>query len=91
MQAIGNEAIDPWFWASLQLHDVECDQKEHVPQQQRTTTGIQNFTSSESTIEDVDMASEVSTLTQNQILQQTAMAMLAQANAQPQSILKLLS
>jgi flagellin len=55
------------------------------------TTGIQNFTSSASTIEDVDMASEVSNLTKNQILEQSAMAMLAQANTQPQSILKLLS
>ncbi len=54
------------------------------------TTSIQNYTSSASTIEDVDMASEVSNMTKNQILQQSAMAMLAQANAQPQSILKLL-
>jgi flagellin len=54
------------------------------------TTGIQNFTSSASTIEDVDMASEVSNLTKSQILEQSAMAMLAQANTQPQSILKLL-
>jgi flagellin len=54
------------------------------------TTSIQNYTSSESTIEDVDMAAEVSNLTKNQILQQSAMAMLAQANAQPQAILKLL-
>ena len=55
------------------------------------TTSIQNSTSSASTIEDVDMASEVSSLTKEQILQQSAMAMLAQANSQPQSILKLLS
>lgn len=54
------------------------------------TTSIQNYTSSESTIQDVDMAAEVSTLTKNQILQQSAMAMLAQANAQPQAILKIL-
>ncbi len=54
------------------------------------TTTIQNYTSSESTIEDVDMASEVSDLTKNQILQQSAMAMLAQANAEPQNVLKLL-
>jgi flagellin len=54
------------------------------------TTSIQNYTSSKSTIEDVDMASEVSTLTTNQILQQSAMSMLAQANAEPQQILKLL-
>ena len=55
------------------------------------TTSIQNYTSSKSTIQDVDMASEISNLTKNQILQQSAMAMLAQANAQPQAILKLLS
>ena len=54
------------------------------------TTSIQNYTSSESTIEDVDMASAVSDMTKNQILQQSAMAMLAQANSQPQQILKLL-
>jgi len=54
------------------------------------TQSIQNYTSSESTIEDVDMATEVSTLTKNQILQQSAMAMLAQANAQPQNVVKLL-
>jgi flagellin len=36
------------------------------------------------------MASEVSNLTKHQILQQSAMAMLAQANVQPQAILKLL-
>ncbi len=54
------------------------------------TTSIQNYTSSQSTIEDVDMASAVSDMTKNQILQQSAMAMLAQANQQPQQILKLL-
>jgi flagellin len=54
------------------------------------TTNIQNYTSSQSTIEDVDMASAVSDMTKNQILQQSAMSMLAQANSQPQQILKLL-
>ena len=54
------------------------------------TTSIQNYTSSESTIMDVDMAAEVSNLTKNQILQQAGTAMLAQANSQPQQILKLL-
>jgi len=54
------------------------------------TTTIQNFTASQSTISDVDMAAEVSNMTKNQILEQSAMAMLAQANSQPQSILKLL-
>lgn len=55
------------------------------------TTSIQNYTASASAIEDVDMASEVSNMTKNEILQQSSMAMLAQANSQPQQILRLLS
>ena len=51
---------------------------------------MENYSASESTIRDVDMASEVSTFTKNQILQQSAMAMLAQANSAPQQILTLL-
>jgi len=53
-------------------------------------TSIQNYSSSESTIRDVDMASEISDFTKNQILQQAGMAMLAQANSGPQQILTLL-
>ena len=49
----------------------------------------QNLKAAESQIRDVDFASEMSTLTQNQILMQSATAMLAQANAQPQSVLSL--
>jgi flagellin len=75
---------------NLYMSSVGALQNELSYTANNLTVGIQNFTSSASTIEDVDMASEVSTLTQNQILQQTAMAMLAQANQQPQSILKLL-
>jgi flagellin len=51
---------------------------------------IENFSASESTIRDVDMASEVTNYTKNQILQQSGMSMLAQANAAPQQILTLL-
>jgi flagellin len=50
----------------------------------------QNMTAAKSSITDVDMAKEMTTLTQQQILQQAGTAMLAQANAQPQLILKLL-
>jgi flagellin len=53
-------------------------------------TSIENYSSSESTIRDVDMASEISDFTKNQILQQAGMAMLAQANSGPQQILTLL-
>ena len=54
------------------------------------STSITNFTASESTIQDVDMASEISSFTKEQILQQAGMAMLAQANSIPQQILTLL-
>jgi flagellin len=51
---------------------------------------IENFSASESAIRDVDMASEVTQFTKNQILQQSGMAMLAQANQAPQQVLQLL-
>lgn len=50
----------------------------------------ENLSSAESRIRDVDMASEMMALTKNQVLAQAAQSMLAQANTQPQSILKLL-
>jgi len=52
--------------------------------------GAENMTAAESRIRDVDMAKEMSTFTKNQILNQASIAMLAQANQAPQSILKLL-
>lgn len=51
---------------------------------------IENFSASESTIRDVDMAFEVTNFTKLQILQQSGIAMLAQANMAPQQILRLL-
>jgi flagellin len=50
----------------------------------------QNLTAAESNITDVDMASEMSNMTKNNILVQAATSMLAQANQAPQSVLKLL-
>ena len=49
-----------------------------------------NLSSSNSRIKDVDMASEMTKMTQQQILQQAGTAMLAQANSAPQLVLKLL-
>jgi flagellin len=49
-----------------------------------------NMQSAESVIRDVDFAEETSQFTRNQILTQSATAMLAQANAVPQSVLTLL-
>ena len=53
-------------------------------------TSSENLTSAESNIRDVDMAAEMSTFTKNQVLAQAGVAMLAQANQAPQTILKLL-
>jgi flagellin len=50
----------------------------------------QNLQASESSIKDVDMASEMTQFTKLQILEQAGTAMLAQANSAPQSVLKLL-
>ena len=55
------------------------------------TTTQENLTAAESRIRDVDMAQEMVSYTKNSILNQSAMAMLAQANQQPQQILSLLS
>ena len=50
----------------------------------------ENLTAAESRIRDVDMAKEMMTFSKNNILQQAAQAMLAQANQQPQGVLQLL-
>lgn len=51
----------------------------------------ENLSAAESRIRDVDLASEMTTFTKNNILAQAATAMLAQANAAPQNVLQLLS
>ncbi|MCD6364369.1 MAG: flagellin [Planctomycetes bacterium] len=54
--------------------------------------GIQaeNLSAAESRIRDVDVASEMATMTRNQVLAQAGISMLAQANSMPQMALKLL-
>jgi len=49
-----------------------------------------NISAAKSRIMDADMAAEITEFTRLQILQQTGTAILAQANAQPQSVLQLL-
>jgi flagellin len=51
----------------------------------------ENMSASLSSIQDVNMASEMTTLTQQQVLQQAGTAMLAQANSEPQLVLKLIT
>jgi len=50
----------------------------------------QNLTASRSTIQDADFAAETAKLTQSNVLQQAGISVLAQANQEPQLILKLL-
>ena len=53
-------------------------------------TTAENLSASRSRIVDTDFAAETATLSRNQVLQQAGTAMLAQANAMPQSVLALL-
>lgn len=53
-------------------------------------TSSENMSAAESRIRDVDMAKEMMEFTKTNILSQAATSMLAQANQQPQNVLKLL-
>ncbi len=53
-------------------------------------TSAENLQAAEARIRDVDMAKEMMEFTKNNILQQAATAMLAQANQAPQAVLQLL-
>ena len=61
---------------------------DHTLNNLETTTT--NLTESESRIRDTDMAEEMMDYTKNNILVQSAQAMLAQANQVPQGVLQLL-
>lgn len=54
------------------------------------TASAENLTAAESRVRDVDMAKEMMEFTKNNILNQAATAMLAQANQMPQTVLQLL-
>jgi flagellin len=51
----------------------------------------ENMQASESVIRDADMAAEMATFTRNQIMTQSATAQLAQANMNPQNVLRLIN
>jgi flagellin len=51
---------------------------------------ITNFSATESSIRDADVATEAANLTKAQVLEQASVAAMAQANAAPQAILSLL-
>ena len=77
--------------ALQQTTDVSKENEELVIKAQNT--GVlteENLTAAESSIKDVDMAEEMVTYTKNMILNQSAMAMLSQANQEPEKTLTLL-
>ena len=51
---------------------------------------ITNFSAAESRIRDADVAAEAANLSKAQVLQQSSIAAMAQANSAPQALLKLL-
>ena len=54
------------------------------------STYSENLSSAQSTVQDVDMASEMTQYTQEQVLEQAGVSMLSQAEQQPQMVLKLI-
>jgi flagellin len=54
------------------------------------STYSENLTSAQSTIQDVDMASESAEFTKQQVLEQSGISMLSQAEQAPQQVLKLI-
>ena len=55
------------------------------------TTQTENLQSAESRISDVDVATEMTNFVRNQILTQSAVAMLSQANSMPKLAMSLIS
>ena len=103
-ESLGVHAIDIKTGASAALDSIDAaivsvsDQRAQLGAYQNRmeyaieslSTTAENLTNAESRIRDVDMADEMVSYTKDNILQQSAMAMLAQANQQPQQILSLL-
>jgi flagellin len=72
------------------LGDIGAAQSRMDFASSNVATMLQNTQAAESTIRDADMAQEMTTFTKNNILQQAAQSMLAQANQGQQGILQLL-
>lgn len=75
---------------SKQRADLGAYQNRFEAAARGVAIAAENMQASESRIRDADMASQMVEYTRNQILTQTGTAMLAQANAQSQSVLSLL-
>ena len=75
---------------SAQRSDLGAYQNRLEHTSKNLDTSSENLQAAESRIRDVDMAKEMMTFTKNNILQQAAQSMLAQANQAPQGVLQLL-
>jgi flagellin len=88
-----NSAIGTIDMALKTVNKQRADLGAYQNRLQHAITGIdvgaENLQAAESRIRDVDMADEMVKYTKNQILVQAGTAMLAQANAKTQSVLKL--
>lgn len=82
-----NEAIEK---VSAQRSDLGAYQNRLEHTISNLGTSSENLQAAESRVRDVDMAQEMMQFTKNNILQQAATAMLAQANMAPQAVLQLL-
>ena len=82
-----NKAIDQVSKHRAKLGAAQ-NRLEHTINNLKVTS--ENMTSAESRIRDTDMAKEIAAFTKNNILNQAAQSMLAQANQQPQGVLSLL-
>lgn len=91
---LGNSAINSFDFALDQVNSMRSQwgavQNRLESAIAVTDASIENLSASRSRIMDADFASETSSLTRSQILQQAGTAMLAQANAIPQQVLSLL-
>lgn len=90
-----NESIGIMDAALQKLSKQRADLGAYYNRLDLTAKGLmsayENIQSAESRIRDADMAEVMVEFTKNQVLVQTGTAMLAQANMQPQSVLRLLS
>ena len=89
-----NSAIAVLDGAMSQVTSIRADlgavQNRFASTVANLTTTSENLNAARSRILDTDFAAETANLTRNQILQQAGVAMLAQANALPNTVLSLL-
>ncbi len=87
-------AIDILDGAIQQINSIRADlgavQNRFESTISNIEISVENFSAARSRIMDADFAAETAELSRTQILQQAGLAMLSQANAQPQNVLALL-